>query len=149
MINYISGDIFKDAAESIVNPVNCLGVMGKGLALAFKNKYPENYKVYRSFCDKKMLHPGEIFTHFTGHNQPKAIYNLATKGDWRENSKLSWINSGLENLIVCLKQDSINSVALPAIGCGLGGLQWKIVKNSIDTICGLIENVNFNVYLPY
>lgn len=111
--------------EAFVNPVNCEGVMGKGLALEFKNKFPKNYKYYREVCLAKNLQPGQILTNI---ELKKHIYNFATKDSWKQKSQLNWIDTGMGILIDMIALDSINSIAIPKLGCGLGGLNWEDVE---------------------
>lgn len=110
----------------LVNPVNCLGVMGKGLALEFKRRFPGNFTAYAEHCTKGSLNPGDIFwTHDA--DKEVVIANLATKKDWREQSRMEYIETGLTNLSIWE-----GPIALPKIGCGLGALKWADVKDQIS-----------------
>lgn len=129
-------DIFqKDLAQVLVNPVNCVGISGKGLALAFKNMYPDQFKVYKRECDKKNVKLGSVLM-VNLHNTfiPYCIAYFPTKFHWRGKSYLKNIESGLEDLFAKMDKDNYLSVAIPALGCGLGGLDWKDVKKSISRI---------------
>ena len=125
MIRYVTGDIFSVASvvDAIVNPVNCVGVMGKGLALEFKTRYPENFNAYKQFCKAGMLLPGSIFP-FRYDENPKWIVNFSTKNDWRNPSKMQWIIDGLVDLKGWLLVNNIHRIAIPALGAGQGGLLW-------------------------
>ena len=137
MIHFVDGDIFDSQYDAYVNPVNCNGIMGKGLALEFKNRFPSNFEAYKSICDSHLLHPGDVYKYKVNLTSPNdrsiIIFNFATKGYWKESSRLVWIDKG------CLKirnyfytnKDNINSIAFPMIGCGLGGLEWKEVRRII------------------
>lgn len=129
-----SGSLFETDAQAIVNAVNCVGVMGKGLALEFKNRYPDNFKAYTSVCASGKLKPGGIFV-FEEKTQNQSIHvvNVATKDDWRNGSQLSWVGCGAEKLRIWAETNHISKVACPALGSGLGGLEWDAVKNAIET----------------
>lgn len=129
MIKYCSGDLLNSEAEAIVNPVNCKGVMGKGLALQFKNKYPTNFRVYRNACACGYLRPGRMLT---VKEDGKFIINFPTKDDWRQKSKLKYIEEGLVSLLDEIEKYSIKSIAIPQLGCGNGGLEWQIVRKLIE-----------------
>ena len=143
MINFLKGNIFDSDAEALVNAVNTVGVMGKGIALEFKKRFPKNFEIYKGVCDANMLSIGDILIVEDG----KTIINFPTKIHWRDNSKYEYIESGLRNLREELKDLNIPSVAIPALGCGLGGLDWEIVKKMfIDELNDC--DVSFHVYEP-
>jgi len=127
MINFLKGNIFDSNAEALVNAVNTVGIMGKGIALEFKKRFPKNFEIYKGVCDANMLSIGDILIVHDG----KTIINFPTKIHWRDKSKYEYIQSGLRNLREELKDLNITSVAIPALGCGFGGLDWKIVKKMI------------------
>lgn len=133
MITVVSGSIFAVAptADAIVNPVNCVGVMGKGLALEYKNRFLLNYMAYRAHCDAGMMKPGQLFC-FEQLGAPKWIVNFATKDHWRDPSKMDWIASGLSQLREWLVVNDVHSIAIPALGVGLGGLPWDAVKRQVE-----------------
>lgn len=143
MIKFIKGNIFDSDAEALVNAVNTVGVMGKGIALEFKKRFPKNFEIYKGVCDANMLSIGDILIVEDG----KTIINFPTKIHWRDNSKYEYIESGLRNLKEELKDLNIPSVAIPALGCGLGGLDWKIVKKMIVDELNDCETC-FYVYEP-
>ena len=143
MIHYVSGSLFDQPYDAIVNAVNCVGVMGKGLALEFKNRYPDNYNDYRSVCLKRALQPGRLhITHFP--NEP-IIINFATKDHWRNPSELSYIKEGAALLALYLKQTpEIKSIAIPKLGCGLGGLSWSEVRPILEKN---LSSIRCDIYL--
>lgn len=133
MIEVKKGNILKQEAEALVNTVNCVGVMGRGVALQFKEAFPENYKQYKEACKNEAVKPGRMFVFDASMLiGPKIIINFPTKRHWREKSRIEDIESGLKDLIKILKDSHIHSVAIPPLGCGLGGLDWKIVRPLIE-----------------
>jgi O-acetyl-ADP-ribose deacetylase (regulator of RNase III) len=133
MIEYKTGDIFANDAQAIVNTVNCVGVMGKGLALQYKNKFPQNFKEYAKACKEELVQPGKMFVHQTGQpTNPKFIINFPTKRHWRDKSKIEDIQNGLDDLIQVIEKLNISSISVPPLGSGLGGLDWQIVKQIIE-----------------
>lgn len=149
MINYKIGDLFNDDAEAIVNTVNCVGVMGRGIALQFKKRYPENFKKYEAKCKIGEIVPGRVFVFETNSMiNPRYIINFPTKRHWRGNSSIEDIESGLVDLIEVIKTNKIESIALPPLGSGLGGLDWSLVKSKIEKAFIGIKDVEVNVYEP-
>lgn len=148
-----AGDMFSSNADAIVNTVNCVGVMGKGVALEFKRRWPENYKFYKRACDKRELRPGAVLTFDRGgifeSEPPRYLINFPTKDHWRAKSKIEYIETGLDSLVVEIKKLSIKSIALPPLGCGNGGLDWKIVKPLIVEKLSALENVRIELYGPF
>jgi O-acetyl-ADP-ribose deacetylase (regulator of RNase III) len=129
-IIFKTGDMFSELdLNCLVNTVNCVGVMGKGLALEFKKRYPNNYESYKLYCKNKLLKPGELF--IVGEDNNLWIVNFATKDHWKDPSQYEWIVKGLYSLKKIL-EDSNSSIAIPPLGCGLGGLEWKRVKLLIE-----------------
>ncbi|WP_027710347.1 macro domain-containing protein [Zooshikella ganghwensis] len=129
MISFQRGDIFTAESDAIVNPVNCMGIMGKGLALEFKKRFPDNFEHYKIECQQGNLSPGiTLFYESSTLGKKIFIINFPTKNHWREKSKLSYIDDGLTDLLRKLNDYSINTVTLPALGVGLGGLPWQQVK---------------------
>lgn len=145
-IKYIkNGDIFNSPCEYIINPVNTVGVMGKGLALQFKNKFPNNYFKYRQHCLNGNLTIGKLL--ITTENNKKII-NFPTKKDWRNNSELKYIILGLQKLETAVQRYNIKSIAFPKIGCGLGGLDWNTVLSEIIKFSKRISNdVIIEIYI--
>lgn len=145
MIEYKNGDILREDVEAIVNTVNCVGIMGRGLALQFKNKFPQNFKEYQLACTNKEVQLGKMFVHQTGQLiNPKYIINFPTKGHWKQKSKIEDISNGLDDLITIIEKYSIKSIAIPPLGSGLGGLDWKIVKKLIEE---KLKNINCTIIL--
>ncbi len=151
MIDLVKGDILEADAEALVNTVNCVGVMGRGIALQFKKAFPENYKAYKAACDKKEVNLGKVFTYdlnrLYGHN-PRFIINFPTKGHWRSKSKIQDIESGLTSLVEFLQKEKIRSIAIPPLGCGLGGLHWKEVKPLIVRAFESIPEITVFLFEP-
>lgn len=131
------GNIFNSSCEFLVNPVNCVGVMGKGLALEFKNKYPLNFEIYKKACDNASFNIGNLLIVPVDN---KFIVNFPTKKHWRNKSDLEFIKIGLEELKVAIKEFNIKSIALPKLGCGLGGLDWNEVFDLIKDFHNSIDN---------
>lgn len=129
MITYVTGNIFDSPAEVLVNPVNCVGTMGAGLARQFRERFHENYKRYLIECGHGRLLPGGVFWF---DEAGKEIANFPTKYHWRDFSKLGDIKSGLDDLVAKIAIRGVRSIAIPALGCGLGGLNWSDVKPLIE-----------------
>lgn len=131
-MKYISADILEATTEAVVNPVNCVGVMGAGLARQFRDRYPSMFSHYRDACRRGILIPGRLHIYDREtFNPPFYIINSPTKKDWRDPSKLEYIESGLIALVGVLRSMGINSVSVPKLGCGLGGLNWVDVNSLI------------------
>lgn len=147
-----SGDMFKERADAIVNTVNCVGVMGKGVALEFKGRWPANFKAYKHLCDMKRLKPGQVFLfqNFDMLNSSdwRFLINFPTKDHWRQKSKIEFINSGLDDLITKVRASGIRSIVMPPLGCGNGGLRWRDVYSLLDKKLSAIEDLDFIVFAP-
>lgn len=128
MIHCKQGNILEANVEALVNTVNTVGVMGKGIALAFKKKFPENYKIYKEACENNQLKIGDLLVTQTGRAIPKYIINFPTKQHWRNGSKIEYIEKGMNKLVEVIQEKNIQSIAIPPLGCGNGGLNWKDVK---------------------
>ena len=149
MIEFKSGDILKDDAEALVNTVNCVGVMGRGIALQFKRAFPQNFKAYAEACSQEAVQPGRMFVFETGQlTPPRYIINFPTKRHWRGKSRMSDIEAGLEALVETLREKRIRSVAIPPLGSGLGGLDWAEVKERIETAMQPLSDVQATIYEP-
>lgn len=149
MMKYTSGDILKDQSEAIVNTVNCVGVMGRGIALQFKNAFPENFKEYAQACKQKEVTPGRMFVYETGDMfNPRYIINFPTKRHWRGKSRMEDIESGLQSLVEVIKRYKIQSIAIPPLGSGLGGLNWEQVKLKINAAMQSLNDIQVTVYEP-
>lgn len=148
MIRYVTGDLLKSGTEALVNPVNCVGVMGKGLALSFKEGFPMNFKAYEMACQQEAVRPGRMFVFETRAMLPQVIFNFPTKRHWKDSSRLDDIASGLADLAVELRSRPIRSVAVPSLGCGNGGLDWGVVRPLIESELGRLTNTSVWVYTP-
>lgn len=147
MIRFVNGDMFSTTYDAYVNPVNCKGVMGKGLALEFKKRYPMYFKLYKDICDQGKLKPGYIYwTRDITTNI--IIINFATKDHWKDPSKIEWIDDGCTKLRDYLLENphNIEDIAIPKLGCGLGGLDWSYVRNIFLKYFNDITNVDIYVY---
>lgn len=140
MISFERTDIRNVRAEAIVNSVNLTGIMGKGVALAIKEAFPENYKLYKKACEDKRIDIGEIFVTETGQLFPKYIINFPTKKHWRYPSRYEWIEAGLKSLVRWLRCNEVSSIALPPLGSGNGKLDWERVKPLIVNHLKEFEN---------
>lgn len=132
-IEYRDGSIFDSGCEALVNPVNCKGVMGAGLALQFKNRFSRMFVEYQRACRRGLLQPGTVQpVKVSSAESPQWVLNLATKDDWRNKSEMTWIEQGLGDLRRFLLSAGIKSVAVPALGCGYGELDWSKVRQLIE-----------------
>ncbi len=122
MIMYTNGNLFDCKVQTLVNPVNTVGVMGKGLALAFKNRYPDMFQEYKSQCDRGELSIGSLHLY---KSSDYWILNFPTKKHWRNKSQIAFIKAGLKTFIDSYPSMGIDSIAFPKLGCGYGGLDWK------------------------
>ncbi len=149
MIEYKQGDILSEDVEAIVNTVNCVGVMGRGLALQYKNRFPDNFKIYSKACKSEEVQPGRMFITQTQQlTNPKYIINFPTKRHWKGKSKIEDIDNGLIDLINVIEKYNIKSIAIPPLGSGLGGLNWSIVKNKIENTFTNMKDINIIIYQP-
>lgn len=149
MIILNSGNILESSAEAVVNTVNTHGVMGKGIALMFKDRYKQNYILYKQACESGSVEIGRMFVTYTGElSGPRLIVNFPTKKHWRDRSKLEWIKAGLEDLKLVIKNESITSIAVPPLGCGNGGLNWAEVRPVIEQALAEIEGLTVHLYEP-
>lgn len=149
MIEYASGDILKCEADALVNTVNCVGVMGRGIALQFKNAFPENFRAYETACKLGTVQPGQMFVYETGQlTPPRFIINFPTKRHWRGKSRIGDIEAGLADLARVIHEKDIRSIAIPPLGAGLGGLDWNEVRPHIECALDGLEGVQVIVYEP-
>lgn len=145
----MSGNILEANAEALVNTVNCAGAMGKGIALQFKQAYPENYHAYYRAFKCGELQIGRMFVYDRGDTaQPRYIINFPTKKHWRTKSKLDYIKAGLTALVAEVEQRHISSIAVPPLGCGNGGLNWNEVRPLIEQAFAPLSNVHTLIYEP-
>lgn len=149
MITFTRGDLLRDEAEALVNTVNCVGVMGRGIALQFRNAFPANNEAYEKACAVDQVQPGRMFVFETGQlTNPRYIINFPTKRHWRGKSRMVDIEAGLDALITEIRTRDIRSVALPPLGSGLGGLDWSEVRALIVQKLVTLPNVQVRVYEP-
>ena len=149
MIERKVGDLFAEDAEALVNSVNCVGVMGRGIALQFKSAFPENFKAYEAACKREEVKPGRMFVYETGQlTSPRYIINFPTKRHWRGKSRMEDIEAGLEALVEEIKRRKIRSIAIPPLGSNLGGLPWADVASRIDAALRELEGVKVVVFTP-
>ncbi len=149
MIQLKHGNILTADTNAIVNTVNCVGVMGKGIALQFRMKYPENYHFYKKVCEQGKMIVGKVLPFATNSpGAPQYIFNFPTKRHWKTKSKLEDISKGLSSLIAEIRQLKIKSIAIPALGSGLGGLDWRQVKPIIMQAFLELPNVEVWLYEP-
>lgn len=149
MIEYTSGDILRCEADALVNTVNCVGVMGRGIALQFKNAYPDNFKAYQAACKRDAVQPGRMHVFETGQlTPPRFIINFPTKRHWRGKSRIEDIEAGLVDLVKVIRDKSIRSIAIPPLGAGLGGLYWNEVRPLIEHALAELADVRVLVFEP-
>ncbi len=149
MITFITGNLLDSEAEALVNTVNTVGVMGKGIALMFKEAFPDNFVRYQAACRHKEISVGRMFvTERKNLMGPKWIVNFPTKRHWRQPSRLVWIVSGLDDLRRVIVENGIRSIALPPLGSGNGGLDWQDVRPRIAAALGSLTDVDIVVYEP-
>lgn len=149
MIRYTQGNLLEAPAEALVNTVNEIGVMGKGIALMFREAFPENTRQYTDACKHNNVHVGTMFVvrerDLTGD---RWIINFPTKKHWRQPSQMEWIRDGLQDLAHVIQDKNIRSVAVPPLGCGAGGLEWSQVKQQIERALGDLDGVEVLVFAP-
>ena len=149
MIELTRGDILAAEVEAQVNTVNCVGVMGRGIALQMKNAFPENFQAYAAACKRGEVEPGRMFVFETGQfTNPRYVINFPTKRHWRGRSRLEDIASGLHALVEVIKRLGIRSIAIPPLGCGLGGLDWADVRPLIEDALAELPEVRALVFEP-
>lgn len=149
MIRFTSGNLLEANAEALVNTVNTVGIMGKGIALMFKDAFPDNFREYEAACKNGSMQVGRVL--LTERNDlmgPRWIINFPTKKHWRNPSQIEWIEDGLSDLKTVLRTHGIHSIALPPLGSGNGGLDWEDVKPLIVSKLGDLSDVDVLVYEP-
>jgi O-acetyl-ADP-ribose deacetylase (regulator of RNase III) len=128
-MHFATGNLLEFKTDALVNTVNCVGIMGKGIALQFKKKFPENFKQYERACRSGEVQLGKMFIVPTNNlSEPHYIINFPTKDHWRNPSRLESIATGLQDLVAQVKKLNIKSIAIPPLGCGNGGLEWSEVR---------------------
>ena len=149
MIHFKTGDILNEDTEAVINTVNCVGIMGRGIALQFKKSFPENFKAYTDACKRKEVQPGRMFVFEARQmTNPRYIINFPTKRHWRGASRMEDIESGLLSLVEEIKNRNIRSIAIPPLGSGLGGLNWSQVRPRIEDALEGLDDVRIIIYEP-
>jgi O-acetyl-ADP-ribose deacetylase (regulator of RNase III) len=149
MIETTTGDILTADAEALVNTVNCVGIMGRGIALQFRKAFPDNFKAYEAVCKRHELQPGQMFVFETGQlTSPRYIINFPTKRHWKGKSQLADIESGLKSLVAEVRRLGIQSIAIPPLGCGQGGLDWAEVRPRIEQALRAVPDVRVLLFSP-
>lgn len=149
MMRFTQGNLLEARVEALVNTVNTVGVMGKGIALMFKEAFPPNFRAYEHACKRKEVKIGHMFvTENPAFEGPRWIINFPTKKHWRQPSKLEWISEGLKDLRRVIQEKGIRSIALPPLGSGNGGLEWSDVRAEVERILGDVKGVDILVYEP-
>ncbi len=149
MIKLTRGNVLEAKAEAIVNTVNCVGVMGKGIALQFKKAFPENFREYRNACNRKEVRPGGMLVYDCGDMLgPRYIINFPTKRHWKGKSRYEDVQNGLSALVEDVRRLGIKSIAIPPLGCGLGGLNWKRIRTMITKAFDGLPGVEVILYEP-
>jgi O-acetyl-ADP-ribose deacetylase (regulator of RNase III) len=149
MVTLTQGNLLEADVEAVVNTVNTVGIMGKGIALMFKEQFPRNFEAYARACEAREVRIGKMFV--TENEElfgPRWIINFPTKTHWRVKTKIEWVKDGLEDLVRVIREKGIRSVAVPPLGCGNGGLEWRDVRPLIVTALEQLEGVEAIVYEP-
>jgi len=149
MINFTQGNLLEARAEALVNTVNTVGVMGKGIALMFKERFAENMRLYAAACKAKQVQTGRMFvTEVRELDGPHWIVNFPTKQHWKAPSQMIWVVEGLQDLRRFLIEKQVKSIAIPPLGAGNGGLEWAEVREQIESALGDLPNVEIVVFEP-
>ena len=149
MIRFKTGDILAEDVEALVNTVNCVGVMGRGVALQFRKAYPENFRAYAEACRQSEVRPGRVFVFETGAlTNPRYVINFPTKRHWRGRSRMEDIDAGLVDLVRRVRERGIRSIAIPPLGSGLGGLEWSDVRPRIEDALRGIDDLDAVIFEP-
>lgn len=144
MHKFVAGNIFNSKADALVDAVNCVGIKGAGLALQFKQRFPDSFDHYRRACRDGEIQPGKVLA--SCGSGGILIIHFPTKLDWRDPSRLEWIESGLEDLVSQAINYQLKSIAIPQLGCGLGGLQWSEVRPLIVAASDQLVNCHVEIY---
>jgi O-acetyl-ADP-ribose deacetylase (regulator of RNase III) len=149
MLELTNGNLLEAPVEALVNTVNTVGVMGKGIALEFRQAFPENFKVYAAACKREEVFPGKMLvvpTHRLGN--PKFVINFPTKRHWKCKSRVEDVEAGLRDLVDLIRREKIQSIAVPPLGCGNGGLDWNVVRPKIEQALAEVPEVRVLLYAP-
>jgi O-acetyl-ADP-ribose deacetylase (regulator of RNase III) len=149
MIELRRGDILDADTEALVNTVNCVGIMGRGIALQFRKAFPENYRIYQNACNRGEVRPGRMLVFQTGRlTNPQYVINFPTKRHWKGKSRVEDIKAGLKALVEEVRSRKIRSIAVPPLGCGLGGLEWNEVHPLIQSAFQDLPHVKVLLFEP-
>jgi O-acetyl-ADP-ribose deacetylase (regulator of RNase III) len=149
MLNFTTGNLLEARAQALVNTVNTVGVMGKGIALMFKERFSDNYRQYATACKEGQVQTGRMFiTELSELDGPRWIVNFPTKQHWRSPSQLKWVIEGLQDLRQFLIENNVKSIAIPPLGAGNGGLSWELVKPEIELALRDVPNIEITVFEP-
>lgn len=149
MLRITRGNLLQAEVEALVNTVNCVGVMGKGLALQFKKAFPANCREYEAACKAGEVIPGRMLVHDNGERvTPRYIVNFPTKRHWKQPSRIEDIAAGLDALVAEVSRLGIRSIAIPPLGCGLGGLDWNLVRPMIERAFAPLVAVEVQLFEP-
>jgi O-acetyl-ADP-ribose deacetylase (regulator of RNase III) len=150
MLSFTQGNLLSSNAEALVNTVNTVGIMGKGIALMFKEKFPENFLMYKAACKRGEVRVGQMLVteRRDMYGLPRWIINFPTKQHWRSPSQIEWIEDGLRDLVRVIRENGIKSIAIPPLGSGNGGLIWHDVRKKIETALSELADVQIIVYEP-
>ena len=148
-MKYITGNLLESKAKALVNAVNTVGVMGKGIALQFKKRFPLNFKLYAAACKKGEVKIGKMFVAQESDLQgDKVIINFPIKTDWFKKSDYEYVEEGLKDLVRVIEAYKIESIAIPALGCGHGGLNWARVKAMLEQYLGDLPHIQIEIFEP-
>lgn len=149
MIEMKNGNILNVDVEALVNTVNCVGIMGRGIALQFKDAFPDNFKEYQRACKNEEVQPGKMLVHALNRlTNPRFIVNFPTKRHWKGKSRMEDIEAGLIDLRDTIERLGIKSIAIPPLGSGLGGLNWSQVRPRIEEMASHLPDVHFLIFEP-
>ncbi len=148
MLQLARGNLLEAPVEALVNSVNTVGVMGKGIALQFKRAFPANFTAYERACKAGEVEIGRVFVFETGELQPRWILNVPTKRDWRNPSRLDDVRRGIDALVAIIRRLGIRSVAVPPLGCGAGGLSWDVVRPLLEVALRELSDVEVMLFAP-
>lgn len=149
VISFTAGNLLEAKVEAVVNTVNTVGIMGKGIALMFKEQFPQNFDAYARACKADEVRIGTMFV--TENKElfgPKWIINFPTKTHWRANTRIGWVEDGLDDLVRVIREKGIRSIAVPPLGCGNGGLDWKDVRPLVVAALEVIDGLDAVIYEP-
>lgn len=153
MVEIVQGDLFDADAAALVTPVHCAGLMKRGLCRQFKTRFPDNFEQYKAACNADALAPGGVLVHDRGGlfgeaQRPRYIFNVATKDHWRDDSSAAHIDAGMASVVDAVAARGLSSLAVPALGCGGGGLDWSTVRPLLTDPLAALEGVQAWVYAP-